>query len=78
MRKKTNDMIHNSQNAYYQYNKIVWFNGKQSKKKKRKKVTHFLLVKLVNLFLKVNIHVDKNVLNIAFSSRTIWHLYEVV
>lgn len=37
MRKKTNDMIHNSQNVYYQYNKIVWFNGKQSKKKKKEK-----------------------------------------
>lgn len=68
--------LHNSQNGYYHYDKIVWFNGKQSKKEK-KKVTHLLLVKLVNLFFKVNIHVDKNVLNLALSSRTVWYLYEV-
>lgn len=60
--------LDNSQNTYDQYSKVVWLNSKHGKK-----VTHCLPIKLVNLFLKVSIHVDKNVPNLAFSSRAVWH-----
>lgn len=44
---------------------------KAKKKKEMRKVTHFLQIKLANLFLKVKTHVGKNVANLAFLSRPV-------
>lgn len=54
--------LDNSQSTHYQYTKVVWLNSKHGKK-----VTHCLPIKLI----KVSIHVDKDVPNLAFSSRTV-------